>query len=90
LGVDGMGGVRDAELVAVPIWKDESCPNCSGDLRLVGFFLAFRDEDQRRVCRTPLWCAACDAVWSRWADRHDELEPDVPLPAEVKRSLLGT
>jgi hypothetical protein len=69
--------------------QDERCPGCGGALRLVGFFLCQREDDQRRVCRTPLWCEACDRVWSRWADRDDPLEPDQPLPAGIKRRLLG-
>jgi hypothetical protein len=82
-------GLRDAHSVAVPIWQGEACPACGGDLRMVGFFLSFREEDQKRVCRTPLWCATCDAVWGRWADREDPLERELPLPKSMTRSLLG-
>lgn len=71
------------------MWEGDRCPECDGALRLVGFLLCLRAEDQKRVCKTPLWCAACDRVWSRWADRHDPLAPDTPLPESIKRSLLG-
>jgi hypothetical protein len=76
--------------MSVPVEGAERCPGCGAALRLVGFFLCRRAEDDRRVCRTPLWCSGCDRVWSRWADRPDEaLEADEPLPESVRRSLRG-
>ncbi|MBB2940639.1 hypothetical protein FB565_000343 [Actinoplanes lutulentus] len=79
------------DAVAATVMPGITCPTCTGDLRLVGFFLSYRDEDQKRVCRTPLWCAACDQVWDKWADRDNApLAPhDVPLPESWKQRLLG-
>jgi hypothetical protein len=77
-------------VVSVPVWQDEKCPHCGGELRLVGLLLCLRPDDQKLVCRTLLWCASCDRVWSRWADRHDPLEPDVTMPEDIKRSLRGS
>ncbi|GLY07015.1 hypothetical protein Acsp01_73940 [Actinoplanes sp. NBRC 101535] len=67
--------------------QDETCPVCEGNLRLLGFLLCLREDDQKRVCKTPLWCRACDRVWTRWADRPDPLVDD-PMPESLKRSLL--
>jgi hypothetical protein len=70
------------------LWEGERCPRCDGPLRLVGFVLCLRTQDQKRVCKAPLWCAPCDSVWSRWVDRNDPLQLDVPIPESYKRRLL--
>lgn len=65
----------------------ERCPACDGELRLLGLFLSLRDEDQKRVCRAPMHCPACDEVWNSWSDRPGEFDPD-PMPEWFKRIAL--
>jgi hypothetical protein len=91
-GVDEPVPMADHRGMPIPIWEDDKCPACGGDLRLTGFLLCLRAEDQRRACRTPLWCAGCDRVWTRWADRPGDalVLDDVPLPISRKRSLRAT
>jgi hypothetical protein len=68
------------------IWRGESCPGCGGDLRLLGFFRCLREDDGKRVCRTPVRCVVCDRVWSRWADRDEPLTEDPIRPPRHERS----
>ncbi|BCJ46961.1 hypothetical protein GCM10010168_35190 [Actinoplanes ianthinogenes] len=67
---------------------DERCPGCDGELRMLGFLLCLRAEDQKRVCRTPAWCPRCDRAWFRWADRPDDaLEEDTAVPPGFYRRM---
>jgi hypothetical protein len=88
LGVDSDRIPGHAVAVGSPA-ADDRCPDCAGELRPLGFLLCLRAEDQKRVCRAPMWCLTCDRVWTRWADRPGPLELDEWMPDSLKRSLLG-
>ncbi|MBB5478384.1 hypothetical protein [Micromonospora parathelypteridis] len=78
-------------------WQGETCPGCGGELRLLGFALTRRDEDDRFVCKTPLFCRSCGKTWSRWADRPGQpltedplLAPEALKPSRKRRKWRRT